>query len=194
MENNNETNEQETERFYWKEEAEKTIKEYEEVIKSLDRKVYRRKKTHTVMNIISYLTLLITFFFLVIAAYWILLPKSPIEIQEPLLIINKNKTVKAGGVLVYKMNINKKIPVPAVITKQFISETAVVTLPSVIGNVGIGQSNFCYPTKVPVFIESGLNKMKWTGVYQANPMKKVTVVAWSEPFYILNEQPGKEGN
>ena len=128
-----------------------------------------------------------------VIAYWVLWPYEPIVIKEPMKIINQNKTVKAGGTLVYEMDFVKNMPLPGIITKQFI-DGVVVTCAPIIGNIKVGHTVKNFPAKVPGFMNSGLTVMKWSATYKVNPIRWVTVVAWSEPFYVLNEQPDKEDN
>jgi len=105
-------------------------------------------------------------------------------VKSPLTIANENKTVKAGEDLIYIMEMDKRMALPCVITKQLIDGT-VKTFSPIIGNMDVGKSAYRYSVKVPLYTAPGENILRWSGAYKVNPMRWVTVVVESEPFQII---------
>ena len=121
-----------------------------------------------------------------IASYWLFWPYVPMTIEDPIKILNDNKQVVPGGRLVYEMKIDKKLPLPAMISKQLINHY-VITYSQIIGNVPLGKRTMKVSIRIPPYASGGKYKLKWEGVYKVNPIREVSVIEYSEEFTILGK-------
>ena len=150
-----------------------------------------KRKPQMTLHLIVYIALIFTFGFILLISYWLLWPYTPMVIKEPIEIMNTNKTVEAGKVLVYKMDMDKRTALPCMITKQIVNGFIITSSP-IIGNLRPGKYSKTFPLTVPNFADSGMNKLKWSGTYHVNPLRRITVVAWSEPFFIVTNKDNKD--
>ena len=109
--------------------------------------------------------------------FWAFYPYTPIVIDyiNPIEIINGEK-------FVYEMKYEKKMPIPATITKQFI-DGLTWTLSGWRSNVDIGESLDLHEIKIPK-LPPGDYVFRWSGTYKVNPIRDVTVVAETKCFKI----------
>jgi len=119
-----------------------------------------------------------------IVSYWLVWPYTPIVINGPLKIHNQDKEVKKGEYLVYEMDINKKMPLPAQITKQLVNDF-IITYSPIVGNVPVGKRKMKVKIKIPKSAECGEYVLMWEGLYKPNPIRNVRVVAYSEKFNVV---------
>ena len=118
-----------------------------------------------------------------VVSYWLFWPYVPI-VLEPIKIYNVNKEVYPRESLIYSLDMDKRMALPAVITKQLVNDF-IITYSPIIGNMPVGKHNKQVKLKIPRSAEPGAYKLRWEGIYKVNPMRSVSVIAWSEPFNIM---------
>ncbi len=116
--------------------------------------------------------------------YWMFWPYTPIIIQEPIRILNPDKIVKQGDFLIYELDMDKRMALPAVISKQIVNDF-VMTYSPIIGNLEVGKCVKLFKVPVSQAADPGEYRFKWEGSYKVNPIRWVTVVVWSEPFQVI---------
>jgi len=138
--------------------------------------------------------ILLSFFGIyLIISFWLFYPYEPITIKEPMKIMNKDKIVNSGETLLYEMDFVKHMQRPGFITKQLI-DGVIITSSPIIGNIKTGHTIKNFPMKIPEFLGSGENVMKWSGTYKVNPIRYITVVAYTEPFYVVSDKDNEAFN
>jgi len=119
-----------------------------------------------------------------IVSFWLYYPYVPIVIEEPIKIVNTK--IVPGGRIIYELKIDKRMPLAATIHKQLINHY-VITYSTITGNVPVGKRIMRVDISVPPYASAGEYKLRWEGVYKPNPLREVSVVAYSEPFKIFGK-------
>lgn len=117
-------------------------------------------------------------------SFWLFWPYNPIEIND-IKILNPNKEIAPDGFLIYEMDIDKKLPLAATIHKQLINDF-IITYSSIYSNIPVGKRKMKVKIKIPKSAELGDYVFKWEGVYQVNPIRKVSVSFISDSFVVKN--------
>lgn len=119
-----------------------------------------------------------------VISFWLFYPYTPGMIEEPIKIINENQQLVPGEVLIYELDMNKLLPLSATISKQLIFENGfVLTFTPIIGNIKEGEFVKLFPLETPHFAPLGKCILKWEGIYHVNPIRDVSIIARSEPFW-----------
>jgi hypothetical protein len=117
-----------------------------------------------------------------IVTFWLFWPYNPFVVNN-IKICNSDRVVQPGQYLVYEMDVDKKLPLAAVINKQLINDF-IITYSPIYGNIPVGKRKMKVKLKIPSSAEPGEYVFKWEGVYKVNPLREVTVTAFSDPFYV----------
>jgi hypothetical protein len=116
--------------------------------------------------------------------FWYVYPYKPLVInEEPLKILNENKIVSPGGILLYEVNFTKNTDKKAVIYRRFV-DGIIYNVPPVYPLNTPGE----YKTKTSVSIPSGLPVGYYTlhsrTCYQMNPIREICVEYSTEEFEV----------
>jgi hypothetical protein len=145
-----------------------------------------KRKPQIILHLMNYLIFLVAFGLLFIYAYWNLYPYVPIVVKQPIEICNENKEVRPGEHLIYKLDMDKRMPLPCTITKQLINDF-IITYSPIVGNLPEGEFVKSVKIKIPKSAEPGTYRLKWEASYPVNRERNVIVTAWSEYFTILDK-------
>jgi hypothetical protein len=128
-------------------------------------------------RIMGYITLTLIVLTQSLILYWAFWPYEPLKIEY----IHK-VSIENGKEFVYKMKYDKKLPLPAEISKQFI-DGFIVTFPPTVANIQTGEFTSMHSISIPK-LPPGKYHFKWSGTYKVNPIREVTVTARTECFEV----------
>ena len=124
-----------------------------------------------------------------VVSFWILYPYKPLVFHAPFEI--QNEVVHPGDVLFYRFQATKNISVPVTVIKQLIN-TVVLTCSNVKGNYPAGEVDnpagevdSVFSVIVPAFAPVGTYTFLWSGTYQVNPIRRITVTNRSGEFEVV---------
>ena len=139
------------------------------------------RKNIIALNIASYLTIIIAFGFMCVVSFWMLYPYEPIVINS--ITIDQTKPIRAGEDFVYTIDYIKNTDKSCLIALQLTNGFSRIYTPF-ISNQPPGHKIVKISKEIPSRIDSGEYRLKWSGTYQMNPIRTITITTWSEPFYI----------
>lgn len=132
--------------------------------------------------------------------WWLYYPYKPFVLDKPVHILNAHNEVVQGGLLRYALHYDKRLPIPATITKQLVN-TFLITATPLIGNIAVGKGSLISGMRVPARADVGTYVLKWEAAYQVNHFRKIIVSSVSEPFQVIAAEPcerpsknSKQGN
>jgi len=139
------------------------------------------------MNKLTYYTSMFILFsatcFLGLLFYWYLYPYEPMEMKQPMIVLNK--TVLVGKTLVYEAEYNKYTDITPKISRVLV-DGVVHALPAIetINSAGY-HKQLIYSLVIPN-IPSGSYYLKCRACYQMNPVREICVDYQSEEFEVIN--------
>ena len=119
--------------------------------------------------------------------YWLFWPYKPLVVIAPIKIHNLDRQVNPGDYLIYELSLDKKISLPATVHRQLFNNFSITYAP-IHNNLPIGRKIVHIKLLIPAYAEAGEYKLKWVSEYQVNPIRKIAVEAWSEPFHVVLKQ------
>ena len=144
-----------------------------------------KNKLVSVMNITSLIIVVMAFLLLVSFAISLFIPIKVMEIVDnPLKILNDNKTVEKGEVLYAELHYIKHHNLVGMSTKQFQNTFTYTTIP-VSSNLKIGDNQIIYAMAIPNELPVGRYKVYTTIAYQVLPWRVVTVDCITEEFKVV---------
>lgn len=136
-------------------------------------------------------TLLLLDFFLIFSVclsfllwYWWLRPYNPLEIMEPLEVLNENKTVISGQELHYRVVFKKNTDKKATISRRMV-DGVVYNFPQIFPQNPTGQHDTSTFIEIPRAIPEGTYILESTACYQMNPIREVCVTYSTEEFKVI---------
>jgi hypothetical protein len=132
-----------------------------------------------------------------VACYWLWYPYDVIQIEQPIKIMNPDKTVHAGEMLTYRFAYNKRMNVSGTLTRKLVN-TYKLEYADVTVTAPIGKDTDQMSLLIPSFAHSGEHYIWWSASYKVNPLRTVVVTAESEHFMVIGEEgvaglPGPPG-
>ncbi len=121
-----------------------------------------------------------------ILSFWMFYPYTPMIIKSPIEVCNEDKQIYPGDFLIYKLDMDKRVNVQCTVYRQLVNDFSILYSP-VISNIPKGKKVIKVKLKIPRHTELGEYKLRWEVEYQVNPIRKVSVMAWSEPFYVVEK-------
>jgi len=125
--------------------------------------------------------------------FWLFYPYVVLEvlkdgegITEPgseIQIVNNKASIHPGDYLFYSYEINKKKPLQAIISKQLLNSLVIIYTQGR-SNLDVGGHTIRDAVKIPEYAEEGEYQLRIEHSYKVNPMRDVSVVVRSAPFYI----------
>lgn len=116
--------------------------------------------------------------------YWLFWPYNPIEVRDPIKVLNPNKIVKAGEDLIYEISYTKKIESTGKIDRQLIN-SYVVLFPSQHSTMPMGTGlKRVVRLQVPQATDPGKYRLLWSITYEVNPLRHITHSVYSECFTV----------
>lgn len=129
-----------------------------------------------------FLVLVIGFSFLMWG--WYLYPYNPLVIEQPLIVLNENKTVVAGDFLEYKCVFQKNTPIKPTIHRRLI-DGIVYAFPNSRPTNPVGSNDIICAVEIPHSIPEGNYILDTSACYQMNPIREVCVDYQTEEFKII---------
>ncbi len=133
--------------------------------------------------IIAMLTLLFSTVAVITVFVWWLYPYNPLVIEQPLKIMNENKTVEVGEPLIYKTVFTKNTDKFPIIHRQLINGV-VYTLPSITPMNKAGDHKQVITNLTIPNLPTGEYYLTTSACYEMNPIRTVCVDYDSEIFII----------
>jgi hypothetical protein len=117
--------------------------------------------------------------------FWCLYPYNPLEMKQPLEVLNENKTVRAGEVVIYRAEYMKNTDILPKITRTLV-DGIIYTLPPIIPiNTRGKHDQIIYSLTIPPSIPAGTYTFDCMACYQMNPIREVCVSYSSEEFTVI---------
>jgi len=107
--------------------------------------------------------------------FWYLRPYNPLEIIEPVKILNEDKTVIAGQLLYYEVSFVKNTDIKPVITRRLIDGIS-FDLPSASPNNKTGANTKTPSIQIPGILPAGDYVLESTACYQMNPVREICII------------------
>ena len=130
------------------------------------------------------LFLLSTVLFTLLLWYWYLRPYNPLEVMEPLKVLNEDKVVVAGEELHYEIVYSKNTDVKCYIYRRLI-DGVVYNFPRIFPQNPKGEYETTTFLEIPKAIPEGNYIMESTACYQMNPIREVCVTYSTEEFKVI---------
>lgn len=128
-------------------------------------------------------------FLIVIWAWWTLQPVTLPTVTEPMPVLNENKELHAGDILLVKLNVSKPEEQTPVDSSRYIACRSgnLITLTAAPTKLPIGQYEIISDDiKIPSRITIGdVCTFEITIIYEINPIRTESVTFISEPFTII---------
>lgn len=136
-----------------------------------------------IVNIFSYITLLLGFFFIGLIFYWYSYPYHEFYFETPYFPV-LNKVVHRGDTVSYTSKYCKNFDHPIVVSRTFENDLIFVT-PSIVNNRP--QGCHVLQIEVPIPKELPIGKYKLVNVfrYEPNPIRTITVIQDTEEFEVI---------
>jgi hypothetical protein len=124
--------------------------------------------------------------------YWAMFPLVPLQIKEPLVVVNEGKRVENGGTLLLEAEFCKNTDAPGDVEISLIGKN-VVTLQTVREGLKAG----CYELKgdrvmrveLPVLVNLEPRRLHYKVCYQLNPIRHTCKEFDGEVFEIVEDDP-----
>jgi PDZ domain-containing secreted protein len=132
---------------------------------------------------ISWVTIILALFLLLVISYWTLFPKTPIEFEPVHKVINKK--VESGDYLAYTVKYCKYLDISPLVSKAFV-DGIVYEIPQAVYEAykpGCGEVEVML--YVPRNLPPGEYYIQTTHRYQVNPIQTVDIVTRTEQFKVI---------
>lgn len=135
------------------------------------------------------ITILLTFFLFGYIVYSLFYPFNPLEMQEPVEVLNKK--VKPGEMVLVNFNFKKNTKIIPDVSLSLV-DGVVYIIPDYrpINPPGVVSDRIVGVMTVPMSIPCGEYLLKWVASYKYNAIRTVEVQYQSEKFYIDSELCG----
>jgi len=135
---------------------------------------------------ISYITLALTLFLILLMGYWTFYPYKTFEyVGEKSLIMNKDKKVKAGDFLRVQTNLEHFTDGVTVIVSPQIIDGTVVNFPDFHYITRKGKQVFERSFEIPDYLPSGIYHIEIQSHIKVNPIRTINIIRLSEDFTII---------
>ena len=115
--------------------------------------------------------------------FWLTFPYNPLEVEEPLKVLNS--PVRAGEGVVYAVDYCKYAQLPATVSKS-INNHFKIDYNNIQTKAISGCRQDIGSAKVPKYFEAGDEYyLSWKACYQMNPLREVCVLYRSETFEVI---------
>ena len=129
--------------------------------------------------------LLIFFVFMVgMVWYWHLYPYNPLEIEQPLRVLNEDKTVVAGEILRYHCHFTKHTDKIPAINRRLV-DGITYSFPETKPRNPVGENEFTCTLEIPRSIPEGNYRLDTQACYRMNPVREVCVEYSTDEFKVI---------
>ena len=136
-------------------------------------------------NRIAWVVLGITAAFLLWGIWCLVWPVTPIVYHKnPIPVLNANKSVNAGELLLVDLDFTKYVSVPSR-TSRLLKNGLIYNLPDILVQRAPGRYHFTSAmTTIPDELPSGIYTLEYVFSYDVNPLKTVTYTISTEAFSV----------
>lgn len=140
----------------------------------------------TIFHKIATGTLIVATLLVFYVSYLLFWPvKILVYANHPFTVLNDNKTVKAGDILIYEVDYCKYKNVSAMIDKQFINDVILET-PDLEGNLTVGCfQKTSMTTLVPIIAPPGKYHLNIIATYRVNSLRTEVITHETEEFTVI---------
>jgi hypothetical protein len=133
----------------------------------------------------SYASIFVAILFIIIIFYWLLYPYRVIEFEQvPYPIVNENKTVRQGELLIYEVEYCKFMNIGATTTKSF-NNGIIYSLPPMQSNRETGCHDNKIFLEVPKTLPPAEYSLEVLYRFQVNPIRVIEYKQSTEPFTVI---------
>ena len=104
--------------------------------------------------------------------------------NDPIPVLNENKTIKKGGTLTYELNVCQHTDIPAIVTKSFI-DGITFELSQSTTIKGKGCLHKIVDVDLPKSLPAGTYRLRAVSVFKPNPIRVIRYVLDSEEFKVI---------
>ena len=143
----------------------------------------------TLWHVFAVATLLCSFVFISVVAYWTLPRATPFTFytaDSP--VLNENRTVEAGGQLKVLTDFTSNYNGKHVSVNRTLEDGVLITYPETSYTTEKGRQTFERYFEIPEYLPTGRYRMRIVNYVKINPMKTVTVTRYTEYFTIVNNK------
>lgn len=138
---------------------------------------------HKIANIVSWLAIISAVFLVVVYTYWATFPYKPIVInKEPITVLTR--VVGKNKPLIYELDYCKYMDLPAEVQKSYENDIIFPASIQTATNLKGCKVNTVSQI-VPYELPTGRYKLKIAFLYKVNPIRTVTVVAYTDYFQVV---------
>ena len=142
-----------------------------------------KRDAYRLVNCVSFGTILSAFTLVLLFSYWLIYPYKPLEVKEPIEIINH--TIQSGDNVLYEIEYCKNMDIPVTIRRRFV-DGLVYHIPEFTTQMNdMGCREQIIAIEVPKKLPPGEYKLYTEFVYHVNPIRDVVVKVDSENFIVL---------
>jgi hypothetical protein len=123
-------------------------------------------------------------FMVLTVAYWSLKNYNVIEVQQPAQILNKDKIVRRGEIVSYKMIYQKHVNITARVRRQLENDRSICLMEGA-GQAKMGMNNTTIDVFVPLNIFPGRYRLHTFYEYEVNPIRTIKYDYYTEWFEVL---------
>jgi hypothetical protein len=164
--------------------------------KDLECKVFNdntKKKINTSiskLNKLVYLSSMVVLasvgIFLFYILYCITFPRVIAKFEDPQFpVLNKDKIVSQGDVLLLKIVVTKYVDIPARILRRYVNNT-VIRIPDTISSIALGKNEFISSMNIiPHALPPGKYYLEVEYIFEVNPFRTDRIIRRTEPFEVI---------
>lgn len=138
-----------------------------------------------IWQLFTWIVLLASMFIIILVTFWSIYPYKTVEFfNKPFPIENENSTVVSGGRLRYIVNYCKYSKENPLVTRYFV-DGVILETPKMAGGLELGCKTVISDIYVPKAVPAGTYKLKIAIQYRPNPIRRIDVINYTEPFTIV---------
>ena len=115
--------------------------------------------------------------------FWLFYPYNPLEIVQPMVIVNEGKTIKGGGLLLIRTDFCKNTNIKPIIRTWVVNRVEYKLSEEEISNT-VGQNNKVIGLIFPRELPADIYHIKKEACYKINPLREICVSYKSEEFIV----------
>lgn len=137
-----------------------------------------------VISVIQWLGIFIAWVLILVGGFWLFYPYKIAEFKNlPFPIVNEGKVIKRGDRVRYRIDYCKYTNAMPHVTKYFV-DGVLFELPQVPSLVTKGCGSLISDAYIPKAIPEGNYTIKTVTEYKVNPIRKITIINYTEPFTV----------
>lgn len=140
----------------------------------------RKKIEH--IAIVTSMSIIVAIF--LIFMFWWLFPYKTTDNEQPYKILNENKTVKQGDMLLYKMKYCKYTDLVPIVERQFI-DGIIYSTPTASAQLQRGCGEITNSVKVPSTLPAGEYYIRAVVTFKVNPIREISKTFLTEKFKVI---------